>query len=89
MAAALASIEKLYGENYSTWCIQIRSLLITMDLWHTILEECPKENALQWLTTDNKALATITLSLKSSELIYMYKELCYSKRCMENIGFNL
>lgn len=73
MANSIASVEKLNGENYGTWCIQIRSLLITLDLWNTIEEVCPTEAVAKaaWTNSDRKALATITLSLKSGELIHI------------------
>lgn len=73
MANSLPSIEKLNGENYGTWCIQIKSLLITMDLWNTIENERPVEEAAKsiWINNDRKALATITLSVKASELIHI------------------
>lgn len=73
MANSVASIEKLNGENYGTWCIQVKSLLITLDLWNTIEVACPTDDAgkTAWLNSDRKALATLTLSVKSSELIHI------------------
>lgn len=73
MANSVASIEKLNSENYGTWCIQVKSLLITLDLWNTIEIECPIGAAEKtiWMNNDRKALATITLSVKASELIHI------------------
>ena len=73
MSSGVASIEKLNGDNYTTWCIQIKSLLITMDLWNTVVGPCPEESVQKavWQNNDNKALATITLSVKPSELIHI------------------
>lgn len=77
MSSSIASIEKLNGENYGSWCIQVKSLLITLDLWNTVTEECPgsdPEKAI-WLSNDRKALATITLCVKPSELIHIKNSL--------------
>lgn len=71
MSSAISNIEKLSGDNYATWCIQLKSLLITLDLWNTVVEACPKENPSSWKATDAKALATITLSVKPCQLIYI------------------
>lgn len=68
-------IEKLNGENYPSWSIQMRSLLITMDYWTAVENLCPvtasKEEKESWNALDMKALATITLSVKPSELIHI------------------
>lgn len=73
MAGSIASIEKLSGDNYGTWCVQVKSLLITLDLWNTIVEDCPENDPAKaiWLNNDKKALATITLCVKPSELIHI------------------
>lgn len=68
------AIEKLDGENYSSWCVHMRSLLITADCWHvvesTCLEGSSAEKAL-FVRTDSKALALITLNIKASELLHI------------------
>lgn len=73
MATGVVGIEKLSGDNYATWCIQVKSLLITLDLWNTVIDKCPEEEAeaRKWIVNDSKALATITLSVKPSELIHI------------------
>uniref|UniRef100_W8AQ86 Retrovirus-related Pol polyprotein from transposon TNT 1-94 n=1 Tax=Ceratitis capitata TaxID=7213 RepID=W8AQ86_CERCA len=81
MANALANIEKLSGDNYTTWCIQIKSLLITLDLWNAVLGKSPETEPEKsaWTTYDQKALAAITLSVKPSELIHIKN--CLSAKC--------
>ena len=62
MAGHVANIDKLNGENYATWCIQMKSLLITLDLYHTLLGQRPEgDKEAKWLVDDSKALAIITL----------------------------
>lgn len=70
-------IEKLNGENYPSWAIHMKSLLITMDYWSVVDSVCPttatKEEKESRIALDMKALATITLSIKPSELIHVKK----------------
>ncbi|KAI8116737.1 Retrovirus-related Pol polyprotein from transposon TNT 1-94 [Lucilia cuprina] len=72
MSSTVSNIDKLDGENYATWNIQVKSLLITMDLWQTIEEECPQDKPGKWISTDSKALATIyNLTVKPCQLVYI------------------
>ncbi|XP_073816655.1 ecdysteroid phosphate phosphatase isoform X1 [Musca autumnalis] len=70
-------VEKLNGDNYSSWAVHMKSLLITMDYWSVVEEMCPvagtSEEKASWKALDMKALATITLSIKPSELIHIKK----------------
>lgn len=70
---SVASVEKLNGENYATWSIQMKSLLITLDLWDVVQSECPVEADKQasWKNLDQKALAMINLSVRPGELIHI------------------
>ena len=81
---SVANIEKLCGENFATWSVQMKSLLITQDLWDTVESDCPKnpEEQLVWKKGDQKALATIILSVKSSELIHIKS--CATAKCAWN-----
>ena len=57
-----ANIDKLNGENYAICCIQMKSLLITLDLHHTLLGQRPEgDKEAKCLVDDSKALAIITL----------------------------
>lgn len=75
MAYPLSQIEKLSGDNYTTWAIQMKSLLITLDFWSVvktrITKEATADDRAAWQAADQKALATIILSVKSSELIHV------------------
>ena len=73
MATGVLGIEKLNGDNYATWCIQVKSLLVTLDLWNAVIETCPEEEAeaAKWIINDSKALANITLSVRPTELIHI------------------
>ena len=69
----LSSIDKLNGDNYGTWCVQMKCLLITLDLWSTLETACPQEEPAKvlWKSKDAKALATILLAVKTSELVHI------------------
>lgn len=73
--ASSAQIEKLCGDNYSSWSVHMKSLLITLDYWSVIDGTCPitatPEEKAAWKVIDSKALATITLCIKPSELIHV------------------
>ena len=60
MATGVVIIEKLSGDNYATWCIQVKSLLITMDLWNAVVDNEEEAKANKWIVNDSKALTTIT-----------------------------
>ena len=69
----MASVEKFNGENYAAWSIQIKSLLITLNLWDVVQGACSVEADKQasWNNLDQKALAVINLSVRPSELIHI------------------
>lgn len=73
MSSGAMQMEKLNGENYSTWVMQMKSFLITQDLWSAITTRRPTEESQRatWTATDQKALATITLCVKPSELLHI------------------
>ena len=66
------NIEKLEEDNYDGWKIHMKSVLIQQDLWGyvngTILKpsEMPEEE--NWEMKDQKALSTILLCVKRSQL---------------------
>ncbi|UYV68602.1 hypothetical protein LAZ67_6000178 [Cordylochernes scorpioides] len=76
--SGLYQIEKLNSENYETWKMQMKMILIHSELWDyansiRIKPETEVESA-EWEKNDQKALATIVLSLSPSEIIHV-------KRC--------
>lgn len=75
MANSNYQVEKLNPDNYASWSIQIRSLLITQDLYDvlelTLNETATAQEKAAWIIRDRKALATITLAVRSSELIHL------------------
>lgn len=68
-------IEKLDDGNYDMWSLSMRSLLITSDLWNVVCEKHIKpEEALQaarWETIDQKALASLILNVKPTQLMHI------------------
>lgn len=75
MSGTAMQIDKLDGENFTSWSVQMKSLLITLDYWH-VIENVKAENLsaaekVAWDRTDAKALATITLCVKPPELIHL------------------
>lgn len=77
MSSGLYQIDKLDSENYDGWKIQMRSVLIHCDLWGYVsgTHVVPTDgNALTTYTSkDQKALATIVLSVKASQLLHVSK----------------
>ncbi|UYV68325.1 hypothetical protein LAZ67_5003884 [Cordylochernes scorpioides] len=76
--SSLYQIEKLNSENYETWKMQMKMILIHSELWDyansiRIKPETEVESS-EWEKNDQKALATIVLSLSPSEIIHV-------KRC--------
>ena len=67
------AIEKLDEKNYDSWAIQMKSVLIHMDLWDLVsgVSAKPDDVAEQgaWAIKDGKALATITLGVKPSQVL--------------------
>lgn len=77
MSSGLYQIEKLDDNNYDGWKVQMRSVLVHSELWKYVLKETQRPAATQaeeletWNTKDAKALATILLSVKTSQLLHV------------------
>jgi hypothetical protein len=75
MATSTAyTIEKLDGSNFHAWKFKMRMVLEDKDLWDIVdgSEERPAGDAGKlWDKRARKALATIALSLKDSELVHV------------------
>lgn len=56
------AVEPLDVDNYATWSIRMRALLISKGLWTTVVADNPE-------STDPKALALITLYVKDHHLM--------------------
>lgn len=70
--AGVVRIEPLNAENYDTWKLQMRAILIKNDLWAYVDDtiKCPTSDAeaKAWKTQDQKASADIMLAMSPSEL---------------------
>lgn len=73
----LYQIEKLCDGNYDARAIQMRSVLIHSGLWTYVSGETmapeptePAASITEWQRKDEKALATIILSVKTSQLLH-------------------
>lgn len=70
--AGVVRIEPLNAENYDTWKMQMRAILIKNDLWSYVDEsaKCPTETAEaeKWSKQDQKAAADIMLAMSPTEL---------------------
>lgn len=69
--AATFHIDTLVGDNYSTWKIQMRSVLKEADLWGYVDGSIPKpqttdDTYAKWLRNDSKAEGKIMLSICKS-----------------------
>lgn len=77
MSSGLYQIEKLDENNYDAWKVQMRSVLVHCELWQYASNTAPRPAATEadalatWITKDEKALATILLSVKSSQLLHI------------------
>lgn len=77
MSSGLYHIEKLDDENYDGWQVQMRSVLVHCDLWGYVSEKvvCPPASDEAALAAHKlkieKALATIMLSVKTSQLLHI------------------
>ncbi|KAH8338622.1 hypothetical protein KR059_010401, partial [Drosophila kikkawai] len=72
--SGMYQIEKLDERNYDSWCVQMRSVLVHAELWKVASGELKQEAApegVDWTGLDQKALATIILSIKPSQLRYV------------------
>lgn len=63
-AHRIQAIKKLTEENYESWKIQMRSVLVCNDMWDYVNGTIPRttENTV-WTVKDQKALALIVLSV--------------------------
>lgn len=73
MSGNVIRIEPLNSQNYDTWKLQIRAILIKNDLWAYVsgASQCPLAEAAEiekWKIADQKASADILLSMAPSEL---------------------
>ncbi|KAH8266448.1 hypothetical protein KR044_006734 [Drosophila immigrans] len=68
-------MDMLCEDNYDPWSMTMKSFLITTDLWDVVSGESVKpENANDsriWEKRDSKALASIILNVKPSQLIHI------------------
>ncbi|UYV74507.1 hypothetical protein LAZ67_11003722 [Cordylochernes scorpioides] len=74
--SSLYQIEKLNKQNFETWRLQMQMILVHSDLWIYVNEanvkpEPGNQEFTNWQNKDQKALATIVLSLNPSELIHV------------------
>lgn len=70
--AGVVRIEPLNAENYDTWKLQMRAILIKNDLWSYVDDsvKCPTDatEAIAWKKQDQKAAADIMLAMSPPEL---------------------
>ncbi|XP_036340122.1 uncharacterized protein LOC118749427 [Rhagoletis pomonella] len=83
---SLYTIDKLEESSYETWLVQMRSVLIHGGLWKVVTGTKPSnaEELTLWTVNDEKALATILLSVKPNQLNYVKnckREYCGVSQC--------
>ena len=72
--SSLYQIDKLDNDNYDSWCVQMRSVLVYSGYWQIVngsqkrelLTDTKAKDA--WDEMDEKALASITLCVKPNQL---------------------
>lgn len=86
MSSGLYNIEKLDDDNFDGWSVQMKSVLVHSELWPYVSGATPKPSAAnelaEWVKKDEKALATIMLSIKTTQLLHT-KKLCNIGGSME------
>ena len=61
MAVHVANIDKLNDENYATWCKKVKSLVITLDLYNTVLRHRPEgDKEAKCLVDDSKTFVAFS-----------------------------
>ncbi|KAI8124587.1 Retrovirus-related Pol polyprotein from transposon TNT 1-94 [Lucilia cuprina] len=75
MSSSTFQIDKLDNSNYDTWCVQMKCILVQSDLWSiangTVVKPADKVQSELWQQKNEKALATIILSVKTNQLNYI------------------
>jgi transposase InsO family protein len=88
---SLYSIEKLDGTNYHSWKFKVKMILIDKELWDVVNEkDAPTEGDEgfdEWSKADQKALATIALTVKDSQHVHIStsKTSAEAWKALENI----
>lgn len=62
------TITKLNGENYFNWRFRAEMLLKIKEIWSTVEDEIPSPVTTAWTKADQKALATIVLTVEDSQI---------------------
>lgn len=69
MGSKVNDIDKLDGENYSTWRLQMKCVLICENLWTSVHDDPPEKPTQESERKNEKALATIMLGLNKDLLV--------------------
>ncbi|XP_071653831.1 uncharacterized protein [Temnothorax longispinosus] len=80
-------IEKLTADNYETWRLQMRSVLVYNGLWGhvsgSVVKPVEEAKLVTWTIEDEKALALIVFGVSSSELGHIRKAVTASEAWSE------
>jgi len=76
----IIAITKLDNTNYQTWKFKVRMLLIREGTWKCIDEVRPDEPDDEWVSKDEKAQTTLSLSVSDDQIVHICK--CESAREM-------
>ncbi|XP_073820463.1 uncharacterized protein [Musca autumnalis] len=72
--SSMFNIEKLSEDNYESWNLQMKSVLIHQDLWEVISDnDAVEKKSAEWKKKDEKAMATIILCISPVQLSYIKK----------------
>lgn len=76
--SGLYQIDKLDDDNYDCWKVQMQSILVHCELWSYVSGDsrepavavgAAEDEVFKWKLKDGKALATMLLSVKSSQVL--------------------
>jgi len=73
--STINNLEKLTEDNFDSWKLQMKSVLVYNELWGYVNGTKVKrdENDFEWVARDEKAFALITLSVSKSQINHIKK----------------
>lgn len=67
------SFARLDNHNYQNWKFRVKMILIREGIWSVIEDELPTEQNAEWKRKDEKAQATISLSIDDNQIVHICK----------------
>lgn len=73
MSSSMYNIEKLDDTNYDSWSFTMKAVLVHQECWNIVSGATPKPelNTHAWESKDEKAMATIILSITPMQISFI------------------